>query len=44
MKRLHLFLILSLLIPLASCELDNYDAPDATLYGSFIDVDTNELS
>jgi|SRR5690554_763880 len=28
---------------LSSCELDNYDGPDATLQGSFIDGETQEL-
>jgi len=31
-----------LLCCLSSCELDNYDAPDATFYGSVIDEETNQ--
>lgn len=37
-----LFIAMSALI-LHSCELDNYDGPDATLSGRIIDKETGEL-
>ncbi len=32
-----------LLVTAASCEKDNYDAPDSSIFGSFIDEETGEL-
>lgn len=32
-----------LLIAAVSCEKDNYDAPDSSIFGSFIDEETGEL-
>ena len=40
MKKLKLH-IFSLLL-LTSCSIDNYPAPDAQLYGTILDIDTNE--
>lgn len=40
MKKIFLTLIPILLL---SCQKDNYMAPDAAIYGSFIDIDTGEL-
>lgn len=36
-------LLLLGLVALVSCQKDNYKAPDAAIYGSFIDIDTGEL-
>lgn len=40
-SRILIILFMSLLIP--SCELDNYDVPDAQIHGSFLDFETGEL-
>ncbi len=43
MKKLKNYLVaLVVLASVASCKVDNYPAPDAQLYGTFLDVDTNE--
>jgi Protein of unknown function (DUF3823) N-terminal domain/Domain of unknown function (DUF3823_C) len=42
MKTIHI-IILCISVVLFSCELDNYDGPDAALSGSFIDAETGEL-
>ena len=39
-KSLYILVILGLLV--SSCELDNYDAPDAKFFGSIIDSGTDE--
>jgi len=41
--KLYFLFIVSGLIMFGSCELDNYDYPDASLTGSIIDLETNEL-
>lgn len=33
----------ALLLSLEACKLDNYEAPSATLYGSIVDIETQEL-
>lgn len=44
MKRIQLYAIaVSMLLGVSSCKLDNYDAPNAALYGSILDIKTNEL-
>ena len=47
MKKIKLSLIATIIVAtagmLASCELDNYDAPNAELSGSIIDEETQEL-
>lgn len=40
-SRISIILFMSLLA--TSCELDNYDAPDARIHGSFVDFETGEL-
>lgn len=43
MKKIKLYIIAVLgLLILGSCELDNYDGPNAVFYGSIIDNETNE--
>lgn len=34
--------MVALLVATTSCDMDNYDAPDAGLYGTFIDTETGE--
>lgn len=44
MKKInHYIAILFIVFALNACKLDNYEAPNATLYGSIIDKETNEL-
>lgn len=44
MKKYKLYIVaLSGLLMTGSCKLDNYDAPSATLYGAFIDVERGGL-
>lgn len=42
MNNIRYILFLMVLIFVSSCEIDNYDAPNGELYGTFIDVETNE--
>jgi len=42
MKTINLYIVLILTLFISSCELDNYDAPDAKFFGSIIDTETNE--
>lgn len=42
MKKTSLYLLVILGMLVSSCELDNYDAPDAAFFGSIIDSETNE--
>lgn len=42
MKRFNVFLLALLCILVASCALDNYDAPDSGLNGCILDKDTGE--
>lgn len=42
MKTINLFVLAILALFISSCELDNYDGPDATFFGSIIDTETNE--
>ena len=42
MKKIILYTGVVMSLLLSSCELDNYDAPDAKFFGSIIDSDTNE--
>ncbi|MEN8155533.1 MAG: DUF3823 domain-containing protein [Bacteroidota bacterium] len=42
MKAINLYIIAILGLLVSACELDNYDAPDASFFGSIIDMDTNE--
>ncbi|HAC14932.1 MAG TPA: hypothetical protein DCE78_03165 [Bacteroidetes bacterium] len=42
MNSLKYILIFTILVFAYSCEIDNYDAPSAELYGTFIDAGTNE--
>ena len=42
MKKLTL-LVPSCLLALTSCEIDNYEAPNASIHGSILDEKTNEL-
>lgn len=39
----YIFIINIIITITSSCTLDNYDAPNATLCGSIIDIETNEL-
>ena len=41
-KKINFGLCIVLSFFLLSCELDNYDAPDASLYGTFLDAETGE--
>lgn len=44
MKKYYIILmIVSMLLPLASCELDNYEEPDATLSGTILDENGTPL-
>ncbi|HEX2967463.1 MAG TPA: DUF3823 domain-containing protein [Bacteroidales bacterium] len=45
MKRISyiLSLILAISLTMVSCEIDNYDGPDATISGKFLDSTTGEL-
>lgn len=44
MKKIKTFAMLAILaLMTTACEKDNYDAPDATIHGSFIDCDTGQL-
>ena len=43
MKQIKYFILFSLLISMYSCELDNFDAPDATIKGNFYDNETGKL-
>ncbi len=45
MKRIPyiLSLILAISMMTVSCEIDNYDGPDATISGKFLDSQTGEL-
>lgn len=43
MKRIkYMITLLSLIGAMSSCELDNFDGPDAQVYGAIIDAETNE--
>ncbi|HWK99722.1 MAG TPA: DUF3823 domain-containing protein [Parapedobacter sp.] len=42
MNNIRFIISFVILATIASCKVDNYDAPSATLYGSFIDSETNE--
>ncbi|QRR01424.1 DUF3823 domain-containing protein [Dyadobacter sandarakinus] len=43
MKKITTFFsVLLLIIVAAACSIDNYPAPDAQLYGTFLDAETNE--
>ncbi|MDR1096948.1 MAG: DUF3823 domain-containing protein [Tannerella sp.] len=42
-SKVTVYASLLLCLCLGSCELDNYDAPDAQFFGSIIDDETNEL-
>lgn len=42
-KNTYIFTLLLLVLSLASCSIDNYDAPDAQVKGSLIDEKTGEL-
>jgi len=43
MKYIHIiYRLLIILLVAVSCELDNYDGPDASFYGSILDYETNE--
>ncbi len=41
-KQINYLIALGLLLAVASCKIDNYPAPDAQLYGTFLDIDTNQ--
>lgn len=43
MKRIRLIFLTTVILSLVACKKDNYDAPDAGLYGSFFDSETGEL-
>lgn len=43
MKTKNIFIILFCIICLVSCELDNYNGPNATISGCIYDIDTKEL-
>jgi len=43
MKNLKYILIAGIVLCMTSCELDNFDGPDARVYGDLIDDETNEL-
>lgn len=43
MKKIFYLLILSFAISIQSCEIDNYDGPDASISGKFLDSVTGEL-
>jgi hypothetical protein len=43
MNKIRLILLVTGLLSLASCKKDNYDAPDAGLYGNVFDSETGEL-
>ena len=43
MKTLKYLIIASFILSLGSCELDNYSKPNAQIYGSILDQDTEEL-
>ncbi|WP_439557060.1 DUF3823 domain-containing protein [Dyadobacter sp.] len=42
MKKLSNTIFLLLALALTSCSIDNYPAPDAQLFGTILDIDTNE--
>ncbi|NHE58701.1 DUF3823 domain-containing protein [Cyclobacterium plantarum] len=42
MKQIKHILYFAVLVMATSCEIDNYDQPNAELYGTFIDEGTNE--
>ena len=42
MNNVRYIMLVAVLALFASCELDNYDGPNAELYGTFIDQETNE--
>ena len=41
MKKLFLLLIPALAVAMTSCEIDNYDAPNAEVHGYFVDSKDN---
>lgn len=44
MKKINLSIAIIIILLIANaCKLDNYEAPNATFYGSIIDKETNEL-
>lgn len=43
MKKIKLYIsVLLLVMAVSACKIDNYPAPDAQLYGTFLDAETNE--
>ena len=43
MKKILLFCVMLLYFALTSCEIDNYEGPDASIHGSILDEQTGEL-
>ncbi|MCE7064628.1 DUF3823 domain-containing protein [Dyadobacter sp. CY326] len=43
MKKISIYLsVLAVMLSAAGCKIDNYPAPDAQLFGTFLDAETNE--